>query len=288
MTNHFKIIGLMTRYQSDEIAQTLHELYGVLKNLGLDVIFEQQTATLMAKEHVTAVETSLLGQQVDLIISVGGDGSFLSAAHCAIDHDVPIVGVNRGRLGFLTDIQPQALEQQITRVLRGEFWLEERFLLNARVDGQLIGNALNDVVLKQGNISHMLEFDISINNKFMCRERADGLIIATPTGSTAYALSGGGPILHPGLDAIVLLPMFSHTLSSRPIVVTGESTLSITITEHNADGPTLRCDGQGEQTIAPKQSFQVNKFPKHLRLIHPQGYDYYQTLRSKLGWGRRL
>ena len=188
-----------------------------------------------------------------------------------------MLGINRGHLGFLTDINPKELHR-ISDVLNGNYTREERFLLKTS-----LGIALNDVVLLPGE-AQLIEFDIMINNQFVCQQRADGLIIATPTGSTAYALSGGGPILHPHLNAMVLVPMFPHTLSSRPIVIDSDAKIELIISEHKNKTANISCDGQQRIPVEPGTRITIEKHEKKLHLIHPDNYDYFATLREKLGW----
>ena len=229
-----------------------------------------------------------MGQKHDLIVVVGGDGSLLSAARMAIKVNVPVIGINRGRLGFLTDISPQNIESHFAAVLAGEYEEEQRFLLLTRIhDSETTyfqGDALNDVVLSRGNVSHLIEFDVIINQQFVCHYRSDGLILSTPTGSTAYALSAGGPIMHPQLDAIVLVPMFSHSLSSRPLVVDGQVKIDLKISERNESDLQVSCDGHESRLVKPGQLVSIEKNSQRLRLLHPRDYHYYDTLRIKLGW----
>lgn len=230
----------------------------------------------------------LMGKQQDLIIVVGGDGSMLSAARMAVKMNVPIIGINRGRLGFLTDILPDELEKQLTAVLNGEYNEEHRFLLQAKIhDDQntyFQGDALNDVVLSRGNQTHLIDFDIYINQQYVCHYRADGLILATPTGSTAYALSAGGPIMHPQLNAIVLVPMFSHSLSSRPLVIDSQAKIDLLISDKNEENLCVSCDSHESRRVKPGQQVSITKNAQQLRLLHPLDYHYYDTLRIKLGW----
>jgi NAD+ kinase len=289
----FQKIGLISKRCNEQIADTLQSLYQFLFEQHKSVVIESETAASNGIHHIPTVLESQFGYDCDLIIVVGGDGSLLTAAHNAVNFNVPMIGINRGRLGFLTDINPAEFQQKLLAVFKGDYWEEERFLLTlhlcTRNNKQVLAtdHAVNDVVLKQGSIPHMLEFEIYINHQFVCKELSDGLIIATPTGSTAYALSGGGPILHPQLNAIVLMPMFSHTLSSRPIVVDGESEISILLTKNNKEAATLRCDGQNMLNPTFEHNIKIKKKQQPLRLIHPKDYDYFETLRTKLGWGRK-
>lgn len=270
------------------LEETLFTLTKFLLDKKLNILIEENTANYFKMKGINKTKLHQLGEPGDLIIVVGGDGSLLSAARSAVKVNVPVVGINRGYLGFLTDILPDALEDKITEVLAGEYIEEFRFLLDvALVNGKQIsyqGEALNDVILMPGDIPHLIEFSIYIDNNLVCKQRADGLITATPTGSTAYALSGGGPILHPNLDAIVLVPMFPHTLSSRPIVIDGNNIIKIVIDEHNTINARLSCDGHQRIAAQPGDTVIVRKKPQKLRLIHPLDYNYYETLRSKLGW----
>jgi len=233
-----------------------------------------------------------------------------------VEQGKPVLGVNRGRLGFLADIHPGELYTKIGEILDGNYFEETRFLLTSfetgssslndsqkkttiphsaqeskRVskhqtkNGIKLGDALNDIVLLPGEFAHMIEFSVYVNDQFICTQRADGLIVTTPTGSTAYALSGGGPILHPALDAIALVPMFPHTLSSRPIVVAGNSRIEIVISKDNETSPRISCDGEARIPILPGHQVQIHKKAQELRLVHPMDYNYFQTLRTKLHWG---
>lgn len=229
-----------------------------------------------------------MGNSQDIIIVVGGDGSLLSAARMAIKVNVPVIGINRGRLGFLTDISPDEIDKQLKAVLAGEFLEERRFLLQARIYDQdntyFLGDALNDVVLGRGSETHLIEFSIEIDKQKVCRYRSDGLIVSTPTGSTAYALSAGGPIMHPQLNAIVVVPMFSHSLSSRPLVVDSHSQIDLHISERNESDLRISCDGHQSKMVKPNQYVSITRNAQQLRLLHPADYLYYDTLRKKLGW----
>lgn len=229
-----------------------------------------------------------MGDKSDLIVVVGGDGSLLSAARMAIQVNTPVIGVNRGRLGFLTDILPQDIETQLSDVLEGQYEEEYRFLLKTSIgDHQhtyFEGDALNDVVLGRGSDTHLIEFDVYINQQLVSHFRSDGMILSTPTGSTAYALSAGGPIMHPQLNAIVLVPMFSHSLSSRPLVIDGNAQIELFISTFNEHDLRVSCDGHESRMVKPGQKVAIKKNSNQLRLLHPVGYHYYDTLRSKLGW----
>lgn len=254
----------------------------------ITVFLESETARHFADLELPIADLSAKQTSYDLIIVVGGDGSLLGAARLAVQNNIPIIGINRGRLGFLTSIAPNEAETKLDEVLKGAYEEEHRFLLRARIHNENSAImheklALNDVVLRQEDPA-MIEFDVFDHKALISHYRADGLIVATPTGSTAYALSGGGPILHPVMDAIVLVPMFPHTLSSRPIVLGTQNALRIHMTTSNESSARLICDGEDHQMIAPGQWICIEKFPDKVRILQPLTYNYYETLRSKLGW----
>lgn len=288
----FKTIGLIGRLGSAKVVDTLKRLIRFLDGHGYDIVIEDRTATVLLDHGLREASREALGEICDLAIVVGGDGSLLGAGRAMCRTGTPVLGVNRGRLGFLTDISPNELEERVGEVLAGHYEAEERFLLDAEVyrDGALVGaaDALNDVVMHPGKAVRMIEFELFIDGHFVYSQRSDGLIIATPTGSTAYALSGGGPIMHPKLEAITLVPMFPHTLSSRPIVVDAASEIRIHIGETNEAYPHVSCDGQTRVVSKPDDVLYIRRKPERLILLHPHGYNYYAVCRSKLGWSSRL
>jgi len=289
----FSRIALMGRYSTTSARHTLENLIRFLSTLPLEICLEAETAEIVDAGHIPQVPREKLSEACDLVIVVGGDGSLLNAARAVAEFDIPVIGINRGTLGFLTDISPDDFERAITAVLEGHYQEEKRFLLNASIhtehETRPIGIALNDVVLYAGEMARMIEFELTIDGIFVYSQRSDGLIMATPTGSTAYALSGGGPILHPSLEAIVLVPMHPHTLTSRPIVVNSHSLLELRVAKQKSEiHPGVSCDGQALVSLAPGEKLQVKRQDKPLRLIHPKDHDYYHTLRTKLEWGSQL
>ncbi len=292
MAAPFKKIGLVGRSQQRGSEDVLQQLLALLDERGMEVMLEDRLGDLAPDFGGELYERTVIGQQADLVIVVGGDGSLLSAARTLAKYATPVLGVNRGRLGFLTDITPDEIAQQVPPVLDGHYEKEQRFLLDADVSrgGRVVGraDALNDVVVNSGTSAQMIEFELYINDIFVYRQRADGLIVSTPTGSTAYSLSGGGPIMHPTLDAIVLVPMFPHALSSRPIVVEGSSEIRIDILERNRIHPPVTCDGQVNMTARPGDSVHIAKKPDRLTLLHPVGHSFYASCRDKLRWGNAL
>lgn len=221
----------------------------------------------------------------DLIIVVGGDGSMLNCAPIAAMQNLPVLGVNRGRLGFLADIYPEDLEK-IAPILNGEYREEQRVLLKTQLfynDKILLDELFtNDSVLSLGGAAKLVDFTLNIDGDYVCDYRADGLIVATSTGSTAYALSGGGPIIHPNLDAIEIVPMFAHNLSVRPLVIKDTSSIEVVISEDNTVPLGVSCDGRANTVAPPGSKMIIRKSPLSLRLIHPLEYNYFSTLREKI------
>lgn len=294
MASQFNVVGIVGRVghvRSLGVKETLKTLIEYFRSLNQKILIESETAALLHDATLPHVPKEQLGKQCQLLIVVGGDGSLLSMAHTVVDDETPVLGINRGSLGFLTDIHPTELNK-IKSILEGNYILEKRFLLTATVESnrKITGqsDALNEIALIPDVTPHITEFEIYIDDQFVCSQHSDGLIVATPTGSTAYALSGGGPILHPQLDAIVMVPMFPHTLSIRPIVIEGNRQIKIVITPNNTTTPRLIYDGQHYVNTPPGSHITICKKPKELHLIHPLDYDYYETLRSKLHWGQKL
>jgi NAD+ kinase len=292
MASSFKKIGLVGRNRRAGLSSVLRQLLSLLDGRDLDVILEDRLADVVSDHGRRVATCEDIGREADLVVVLGGDGSLLSAARILAQFDTPVVGVNRGRLGFLTDISPDELAEQIPAVLDGQYESEQRFLLDAEVrrKGEVLGraDALNDVVVNSGTTARMIEFELHVDDTFVYRQRADGLIVSTPTGSTAYSLSGGGPIMHPALDAVVLVPMFPHALSSRPIVVDGNSEIRVDILDRNRIHPPVTCDGQVNMKAAPGDSVHISKKPHRMTLLHPIGHSFYASCRDKLRWSNAL
>lgn len=288
----FKQIGLIGRPDHNGVVETLQRVIALLQSRGHEVVLEQQTAELVPDISLPVFERHQLGAQSDLVVVVGGDGSMLNAARALVDHGVPVLGINRGRLGFLTDISPNEIESALGAVLDGHYREESRFMLNFEVlrEGAVLAgcSALNDIVLHPGTAAQMIEFELFINGEFVNSQQSDGLIVATPTGSTAYSLSAGGPIMHPSLNALVLVPMYPHTLSSRPLVVNADSEIRLDVMRQRSILPLVSCDGAVRFQTEAGDSIIIRKKSGALRLIHPLDYNYYEACRSKLGWGNRL
>ena len=291
MTN-FKRIGLVGRPDHSGVVDSLLRLLAFLGNQDVDIVLDDVTARLIENPGVNECTREELSSRCDLVIVVGGDGSILNVAKFIASDQVPVIGINRGKLGFLTDVLPNEIETNIANVLNGNYSVDKRFLLDvvARrgTTEHNLGSALNDVVLHPGKAAQMIEFELFIDDKFVYSQESDGLIVSTPTGSTAYSLSAGGPIMHPHLNAVVLVPMYPHSLNSRPIVIDGDSEIKLIVAAKESLEPQLSCDGEVLYTAVAGDEFLVTKKTVPLQLIHPPNHSFYQACRSKLGWGSRL
>jgi NAD+ kinase len=270
--------------EAGHLRSTLGRLREVLDARGLSLLPDPRAASLL--DLGAGIPIGELARDSDLAIVVGGDGTLLSAARAFADSGIPLLGVNLGRLGFLVDITPSDIHACLVAVLEGHFEEDRRFLLSARIDDQPPALAFNDVVLHKWNIARMIEFETWIDGRFVYTQRSDGLIISTPTGSTAYALSGGGPLLTPDLDAIAMVPICPHTLSNRPIVVGADSEIEISVCgQTDPKDVRITCDGATTLLIGDGQRLRVAQHPTRIRLLHPSGHDHFSVLRAKLGWG---
>jgi NAD+ kinase len=292
MARVFSTIGLISRRDSPEILDSVVAVNGCLKRHRSKVVVEDVTAATLPGFRGRVATRTELGQQCDLIVVVGGDGSLLGVARDLAHFGVPVLGVNRGGLGFLADIPPDQIDSRLPAVLAGNFTTEDHFLLDARVvqNDVEIGRspALNDVVVNVGAMARMMEFSLWVDGQFVYDQRSDGLIVASPTGSTAYSLSAGGPIMHPSLDAIVIVPMFPHTLTSRPLVVRGQSEIRIVMGDLGTSDGNVSCDSQVDFALEAGAEVLIRKYQTPLRLIYPMDHNFYESCRSKLDWASRL
>jgi NAD+ kinase len=286
MPSGFRHAAIVGKYQARGIRPVLEEIAHFLMSQGLEVSFEQETALATGVTDFESLTPQEMGRRCDLAVVVGGDGTMLGIARELARWQVPLVGINQGRLGFITDIAIDQYRDALAPMIAGDYEEEHRSMLEGEVwrDGERIfeGLSLNDVVVSRGATASMVELRVDIDGDFVANMRADGLIIATPTGSTAYALSAGGPILHPGIAGWVLLPIASHTLSNRPIVLpdAGEVRIGIVAGKDvsaNFDMHTLASLMLGDQVRVRRSAFKV-------RFLHPRGWSYYATLRRKLRW----
>jgi NAD+ kinase len=288
MPNNFHTIGLIGKYEDPSVAETLKAIHNHLHERHLNVLLDEATAANVPGHGMQTTSREQLGTTCDLAIVVGGDGTLLNAARTLSDFAVPVVGVNLGRLGFLVDVWPQEMLTRLDEILAGRYTEEDRLLLHATVerDGAAImeSAALNDVVIHKWQVARMIEFETFIDGVFVHTHRSDGMIVSTPTGSTAYALSGGGPILHPTLDAVVLVPVCPHTLTNRPIVVSANSTIDIVVGRNGQGEGQITCDGQINERVQSRDRIRIRPKEQRLRLLHPVGYEYFRILRTKLRW----
>ncbi len=287
----FTKVGLIAKRDDERVQETVQALVHYLEERRIGFAVDRECAALLPHEELDVGEREALCASCDLIIVIGGDGTLLNAAHALAAQDVRMLGINLGRLGFLTDVSRQEMTQRLDEVFAGRFKEEERFLLHATVvrDGRPVtsNDSLNDVVVHRWRTARLITLDTYVDGSFVNTQRSDGLIVSTPTGSTAYALSGGGPILHPALDAIVLVPICPHTLSNRPIVVDANGEVEIVLSG-TRDSAQLTCDGQTTLELMVNDRIVLRKKEVGIKLVHPAGYDYYATLRTKLHWGKEL
>ena len=282
--------ALVGRFPDARIAESVGALLPYLASRGVRALVAEEAVLGDAGRLVTRIPEREIGARADLVIAIGGDGTLLYAARLVAGHKVPLLGVNRGRLGFLTDVMPQDMLSAVDAALAGTLESDERPLLAAELQcatGSVTrAFALNDVVMQKHDTGRTLEFEARINGTYVNTHDGDGIVIASATGSTAYALSCGGPILEPHLDALVIAPICAHTLSDRPIVVSARSTVEVTLLERPDTHAHVTCDGMLLGALAPGDRLQIKAAAERVTLLHPPGQDYYKLLRSKLHWGR--
>ncbi len=289
---HFKTVALIGRYQDSGLDAPLRKLASTLQAAGCKVLIESDTAQNTAITDYPVADYQAIGKQANLAVVMGGDGTMLGAARQLAYSGVPLIGINHGRLGFITDIPLHDANDALASVIHGTYESEDRVLLEGRVvrDGEIMfeGLALNDVVLNRAGRGGMIEVRVEFDGAFMYTQRADGLIVATPTGSTAYSLSANGPIVHPELNAILLVPVAPQTLSNRPIVLPDSGLLSLTISALGRvdSGASVHFDMQTWSDCQPGDRIDVRRAQDTVRFIHPIGYSFFSTLRRKLYWNQ--
>jgi NAD+ kinase len=290
----FKHIGLIGKINGTDLSSSLKKIIAVVQQLGAKITLEKNTASLLTDCAISVAEISDM-LSCDLIIVIGGDGTMLHVASHFINAKIPILGINQGRLGFLTDLHPVNLTEQLKGILQGQYILDERFLLELSirdVSGNLVvtEQVINDVVIHSGDKLKLMDFELYVDDRFVYQQRADGLILATPTGSTAYALSAGGSIVDTKINAINIVPICPHNLSSRPMMVDGDSAVMVNIMRSHSDTyqPLVSCDGKTQFNIEHGYQLSIHKSSNSLLLVHLPDYDYYQICRSKLSWSRKL
>lgn len=289
MQKIFNSIAVVGKYMSPlalvNMRPDLIQLCTHLRQKGVDVFIEANTALHANITDFPQLNVDQIASNADLAIVMGGDGTMLSVARNLVDSSVPLVGINRGRFGFLTDLRTENMTEVLDQMLEGDFIKEPRMLLEAKVirQGETVHQsfALNDIVIKSG--LRLIEMAVHIDTSFVYKQRADGLIVSTPTGTTAYALSAGGPILHPGLEAISLVPICPHTLSNRPIAVNSDSQITIELMQF--DEAQLSFDGQQQVHLNVGDTIHIQRAERTVALLHPKDYCYFEMLRNKLNWG---
>ncbi len=288
MQTPFNTIGIIGKPSDPTIAVSLTALYTFLKQDQYTVIIAKDSAHFIDNRAVKSCSIDTLCQHCDLVIAVGGDGTFLAAARAIVKYDIPLIGINLGRLGFLVDISPNELSDKLRRILQGHYTEEKRHLLRTKIirDGDIIHEetALNEVVIHRWVTPSMIEIITKIDNVFLNSQRSDGLIISTPTGSTAYSLSAGGPILHPALNALVLVPLNPHTLSNRPIVINDTAEIEISFCQTKQINALVTCDHIEIPEVLISDKILIKKEAKPIRILHPEGHDFFYILRHKLNW----
>ena len=288
MSRKFQTVGLWGRFREASVLEPAAALVAHLKSRGLTVLAATDGEPAHAALAADGVDEATLATRIDLAVAIGGDGTLLHAARHVAPHGVPLIGINRGRLGFLTDVLPEHMVDAVDAILRGDHVVEKRLMLTATIGGREAREpllALNDVALQKGETGRMLDFVTTVDGSYVNTHRGDGLIVATPTGSTAYALSCGGPIIQPNVDALVMVPICPHTLSDRPIVLTASSTVEVRVASDGDDEALVACDGAPIARIPRATPVTIRRAEQTVTLLHPRDYNYYELLRSKLNWG---
>lgn len=284
----FKTIGILGKPSAPSIADTLSMLCSFLAERHYDIFIDNNSARFVSEQCVKSCPSSDLGKHCDLVIAAGGDGTFLATARAIAPFDIPLIGVNLGRLGFLVDISPNQLAAKLQNMLSGQFREEKRYLLHARIirDDAVIHaeRAVNEVVVHRWVTPSMIEIVTKLDGVYLNSQRSDGLIVATPTGSTAYALSAGGPILHPSLHALVLVPLNPHMLTNRPIVIDDAVEIEISFCQTRQINAQVTCDHVQIPDVLISDKILINKDPKPIRILHPLDHDFFHILRGKLHW----
>ncbi|EIC29809.1 MULTISPECIES: NAD(+) kinase [Methylomicrobium] len=291
MRTSFNTIGIIGKPSDPSIADTLSLLYDHLLGSGYRVILATDSAVCIDSidsRPIKAEPPETLGQHCDLVIAVGGDGTFLAAARAIAHFDIPLIGINLGRLGFLVDISPDELPGRLHAILEGRYKAEERYFLRAKIvrEGEVIHEqtALNEVAVHRWVTPSMIEIVTRIDGVFLNSQRSDGLIVSTPTGSTAYALSAGGPILSPSLNALVLVPLNPHTMSNRPIVIDDSAEIELSFCQNKQINALVTCDQLQIPDVLISDKILIKKDPKPIRILHPEDHDFFHILREKLNW----
>jgi NAD+ kinase len=286
MKSQFRHVALVGKYHAEGSRSALQEIAHFLGTQGCEVAIEQETATNTGISQFPTLDAEAIGAQCDLALVVGGDGTMLGIGRRLAKFGVPLVGINQGRLGFITDITFDSYQATLAPMLRGEYEEDRRWMMQAQVvrDGRCVfsATAMNDVVVNRGATAGMVELRVEVDGRFVANQRADGLIVASPTGSTAYALSAGGPLLHPSIAGWVLVPIAPHTLSNRPIVLSDSGEITIEIVAGR--DASANFDMQSLASLLHGDRITVRRSEHQMRFLHPKGWTYFDTLRKKLHW----
>ena len=282
--------ALIGRFSDARVAESALILLPHLKKRGITALLPADDPLDVSPDLIVRVPEEEIAARADLVIAIGGDGTLLYAARLVAHRGVPLIGINRGRLGFLTDVLPKDMLASVDAALEGRCERDERAMLEARIVGAngetARALALNDIVLQKWQTGRMLDFETWIDGVYVNTHGGDGLVVATSTGSTAYALSCGGPIISPHLDVLVVAPICPHTLSDRPIVVSGRSVITVRLIDRPDTRAQVTCDGVPLGELAPDSTLEIHPTAQKITLLHPNRFEYYRLLRSKLHWGR--
>ena len=284
MKNKFSKIALSSTSQDEKVISIARQIFEILSNVEVETLYDDNLSVLEELTGLKSLSTKAIVEKADLLIAIGGDGTMLNCSKKYGSKGIPVLGINLGKLGFLTDIAPEEITTKLIEVIKGNFVEDKRFFLEASMQNQnenLI--ALNEIVIHSGAIAQLIEFNLFINDHFVYRQKADGLIINSPTGSTAYSLSGGGPIVHPGVDAITLLLMFPQSLSTSSLLVRADSSIRIQLTNPQLSAQ-VSFDSHDSLTVKGIQEINISKSTSVLNLIHPLDHDFFGGCRNKLGW----
>jgi len=283
----FKNIGIYVRQDSNHGVDfdVMNDMINFLSNKDVQLFIDESSD--YENSHTNSVKHDDFVKTVDLIIVFGGDGTLLNSARKYLDYEIPVLGINMGKVGFLTDIKVDDFENSLSDILDGNYVIEERNLVSAKFnETHLYG--LNEVVIHSGSYAQLMRYQLSVNNKIVYEQRSDGLIVATPTGSTAYALSAGGPIIHPSLDVWTILPMLPQSLSSRPFIISSEEKVTINLFDGPNEQAKICVDGQNDIDLPFNTEISISKMKKTLKLVHPKDNDFFEACREKLGWSLNI
>jgi NAD+ kinase len=289
MTETFDIIALTGKPGDPSVEDSLGTLAEHLLGLGRRVLVDPSVAAMVSGARVERPPLESLVADAQLMVAIGGDGTMLYATRLVAEHGIPLLGINRGRLGFLADVGPADMIERVDQLLAGRYAVERRQMLVAEIeDGgpPRSATALNDVVVQKRETGRMMDLETWVDGVYVNTHGGDGLVVATPTGSTAYALSGGGPIIVPGTDAFAMVPICPHTLSDRPLLIPADRRIEIRLAATETTGSEVSCDGRGLGLIYPGDRLFIRRAKRRATFLHPEDYDYFRILRSKLGWGR--